>query len=413
MNFFRRFKKIFLILLFLAVVLVIGYLLWRLFFQSALTTPTATTTPGIGGNLPTAGPGGAINGENTGPGGLPSSLGITPAPINGEPNPIAVGGLTKTDVLKDSATLGSTLSSDGQVQYYDKQDGKFYKIGPDGKATLLSDKVFHEVSNIVWAPNKNQAILEYPDGSKILYNFQTKKQVTIPSHWKDFSFDPSSNQIVSKSIGLDVENRWLTVSNSDGSGAKALEAIGNNESKVYPSWSPNNQIVAMYTKGVDFDRQEVFFVGLNGENFKSTVVEGRGFESQWSTKGDRLLYSVYNTADDLKPRLWIVDAQGDTISQNRHSLDISTWADKCTFASNTEVYCAVPENLEKGAGLYPELADRTKDNLYKIDLQTGTKKLIAVPEGAYNVSQIMVPNNEGYLYFTDKRTGWIYKIKLQ
>ena len=111
--------------------------------------------------------------------------------------------------------------------------------------------------------------------------------------------------------------------------------------------------------------------------------------------------------------MWVVDANTDTIGQNRGSIDLQTWASKCTFASNSEVYCAVPNDLPQGAGLYPELADKTKDSLYKIDLSTGSKKLIAVPDGSYNISQIMVPDNQDYLYFTDKFSGSIYKVKLK
>jgi hypothetical protein len=415
MNFFARYKKIFLILGFLGLVFLVGYLLWRVFFLAETVLPTATTTPGIISGLPTAGPGGETTNGTTEPGALPAgtAIPIAGAPDPNEPNTIAVGGLTKTTAVTQSPTVSPTLSSDGQVQYYNKDDGLFYKIDENGQAVLLSDKVFHNVENVVWAPTKDKAIIEYPDGNKILYNFSTKKQVTLPSYWEDFSFAPASDKIVSKSLGLDAENRWLMVSNDDGSQAKALENIGTNDKTVYPSWSPNNQVAAMYTKGVDFNRQEVFFIGLNGENFKSTVVEGRGFESQWSTTGDRLLYSVYNSADDMKPRLWIVDASGDTISQNRKSFDIETWADKCTFASNTEIYCAVPESLEKYSGLLPELAANTKDNLYKIDLTTGAKKLIAVPDGTYNISQIMVPSGQDTLYFTDNKTSQIYQIKLQ
>ena len=168
----------------------------------------------------------------------------------------------------------------------------------------------------------------------------------------------------------------------------------------------------MYTEGLDFNRQEVYFVGLNGENFKSTIIEGRGLESKWSTTGDKLLYSVYSTNTDLSPQLWIVGAVGDTIGQNRQSISLNTWADKCTFASNNEVYCAVPETLARGSGMFPELADKTKDNLYKINLTTGTKELIAIPDGAYNISEVIVPTDKDFLYFTDKTTGQIYKIDL-
>jgi len=421
MNFFARYKKLFLILAFLAAVILAAYFLWQLFFKTSSPSTSSENPSGISGNLPSAGLSSGLEGEITGPGVLPgdqsdnilSGLGSALGPNSNEPNDIALGGLTKTTVVSSSSVLDPTVSNNGTVQYYNRGDGYFYRLDKNGNLTKLSDKVFYRVSNITWAPNQNQAILEYPDGSKILYNFNTEKQITLPDHWKEFSFSPSSNQIVAKSLGLDPENNWLVVSNSDSSQAKALEALGNYADTVYPSWSPNNQIVAMYTKGVDFDRQEVFFVGLNDENFKSTIIEGRGFEFQWSTTGDRLLYSVYHTRDDLKPRLWIVDATGDTISQNRRSFDLQTWANKCTFASNTEIYCAVPETLEKGAGLFPELADKTKDDLYKIDLSTGTKKLIAVPDGAYNVSQIMVPGSQDVLYFTDKTTGLLYEVQLK
>ena len=414
MNFFARYKKIFLLLGFLLLVAFLAYLLWLVFFRTTVISPIATSTPGAINGLPAIGPNGEIIDNITGPGSLPGDV-STPGVISqtGALEDVATGGLTKTSAIVKSPTLSPTLSSNGQVQYYDQGDGRFYRVNGQGEIVALSDKVFYNVDSVTWAPDKNRDILEYPDGSKILYNFQTEKQVTLPAHWQEFSFSPTSDQIVSESIGLDPENRWLMISNDDGSQATAIENIGLNSDKVYPAWSPTNQIVALYTEGVDFDRQEIFFVGQNGENFKSTIIEGRGLRSQWSTTGDRLLYSVYSSADNLNPRLWIVDASGDTISQNRRSLDLQTWASKCTFASNTEVYCAVPDSLERGAGLFPELADKTKDSLYKIDLTTGTQKLIAVPDGAYNISQVIVPDNENYLYFTDQTTQQLYQIRLK
>lgn len=415
MNLFARYKKLFLILLFLAFVVLIGYFIWRFFFQSISIEPVATSTPGISGNLPSAGLGNNTGNETGGTGILPGDIGSigTGAPNPNEPSATALGGLTNTKLTVGAPIINPTLNSDGQVQYYNPIEGKFYRLDKNGKISLLSDKIFHDVKNVVWSKDQDKAIIEYPDGNKILYDFQTKKQVTLPQHWEDFSFSPDSNKIVAKSLGLDPENRWLMVANNDGSQAKAIEAIGTNDKTVYPDWSPNNQMVAMYTKGLDFDRQEVYFLGLNDENFKSTIVEGRGFEAQWSTEGDRLLYSAYHTRDNLNPRLWIVDSTSDTIGQNRQSLDLQTWASKCTFASNTEIYCAVPETLERGAGLFPELADKTKDNLYKIDLTTGTKKIIAVPNGTYNISQVIVSGSQDYLYFTDKTTGLMYQVRLK
>lgn len=406
-----NYKKILLITGFIVIIFILGYSIYALFFKAApeepvITEPAATTTP-AGLPLALEGPGQII--EPTGPQQLP----IEPAK-EAVASAKAQGGITQTIELNQTPSLGVTLSSDGfNAQYYNQQDGKFYKINKDGKITTLTDKVFHNVANIKWSPDKNKAILEYPDGANIIYNFSTNEQITLPKHWKDFDFSPDGSQIVMKSIGLDPDNRWLAISNADGSKTRPIEAIGEKDATVYPSWSPNNQIIAMYTEGIDFDRQEVFFVGLNNENFKSTVIEGRGFQPKWSPKGDQLLYSVYSSKNDLKPMLWLVGAQGDNIGVGRKSLGLTTWADKCTFASNQDLYCAVPKELEAGAGLFPELAKNTPDRLYKIDTKTGLKKLIAIPDGDYNMSNLIISDNGYYLYFTDEITKRIYKIQLK
>jgi len=67
----------------------------------------------------------------------------------------------------------------------------------------------------------------------------------------------------------------------------------------------------------------------------------------------------------------VVNATGDEIGTGRKKLNVDTWADKCTFYSDSKLYCAVPEKLDEGAGLFPELAKTTKDNLYQIDPTTG------------------------------------------
>lgn len=416
-------KKLILVLGFLAIVILIGFLIWNFFFKAIIspeTEPTGSAT-GTGSGLPISpeGPGQIIDDQETNPiEGSPDNPQINPQPTDEEINqpisPIALGGRTETQTIVSAPTISPTVSQDGSsIQFYNKSDGKFYIVNENGDLIPLSNKVFYNVEKIDWAPNKTKAILEYPDGNKIVYDFNSEKQITLPKHWEDFSFSPDSTKLINKSLGIDPDNRWLIISNSDGSQSKAIEFIGTNDKDVISSWSPNNQIVAMYTRGVDFNRREVFFVGQNKENFKSTVVEGWGFEGQWSEKGDKLLYSVYSPKDDLNPKLWIVNAQGDDIGVNRKDLGIQTWSEKCAFANSSEVYCAVPKNLPKGSGLYPELALRTSDDLYKINILTGQKELIAVPDNAYNISSLIISSNEKYIYFTDFTTGQIHKIQLQ
>ncbi len=415
-NLINKYKTLLLVIVFVLFSLFLAFLIYLLFFKTSLPTqapPTVISTSTTAKNgLPLAKTGkGNIVQEITNKGQLASSSDIFKKT---KPSETAKGDLTKVTELNKNPSLGAVLSPNGkEIQYYDKKLGKFYRLDSNGNQIPLTDKVFYNVKNITWAPQKNKAILEYPDGANIIYDFEKDKQVTLPKHWQDFNFSPQGNKIIAKSIGLDVENRWLLVADSDGSNAKALKPMGANTENVITKWSPNNQIVAMFSEGIDYTRKEVYFIGLHDENFKSIIVEGRGFMPLWSPRGDYLLYSVYSPQTKMKPSLWVVNAQGENIGSGRRSLGILTWANKCVFSSNTELYCAVPESLEEGAGLFLSLAKSTKDYLLKINTQTGLKKIIAIPAGTYNMTDLLISQDKTRLYFTDATSGKINSIRLK
>jgi len=419
MNFFQRNKKIFLIILFLVFVSLMAYFLWVIFFKSeGPVIEPGIEEPGLIDGLPvspTGTPniidGGQKDGDEDDDDLFPN---IGPNITERDTTDFIAGGsVTKVEQVDSSNTMSLTATTNGDVQYYNQNDNYFYRINSNGELERMSDQMFYNVEDVTWSSVGDKAVIEYPDGRKIMYNFETEKQVSLQSHWHDFSFSPGGDSLVSKSIGLEPENRFLITSNDDGSNARVIEAIGENANLVYDAWSPNNQVIALYTEGIDFDRQKVFFIGQNGENFQSTTIQGRGFEPLWSEEGDMLLYSVYNSNNNFNPSLWVVGGSPDNIGQGRTNLEIGTWASKCSFANNNEIYCAVPKTLPEGAGLFPELADESEDILYRIDLTNGTKEIIAIPETAYNISNIVVPNDESAIYFTDKTDNSLYKINLK
>jgi len=414
-------KRILLLIGFLLIVVIIAYLLYLFFLKPGIpTTPATNTNTDVTGILPAANVNGNIpvnaNAGTLTPG-TNTSVAAPPAELpagSAVASEIANGGLTKTKSLTTEKSYGTTLSGDGSsLLYYNKDSSHFYRITASGKQTLLADKVFYEVENITWSPDKNQAILEYPDGSNIIYNFKTNEQITLPKHWEDFSFSPNGNEIVFKSIGSGEENRWLAISKADGSQAEKIELLGNKDATVFPDWSPNNQVIATFVEDETADRQTLYFVGLNDENFKSTTLEGRGFEGVWSTSGDLLLYSVYSSQTDFKPSLWIVSAQGENIGGNRKSLSLETWADKCSFTNNETVYCAVPKDLTEGAGIFYQELDNSPCDIYKIDLKTGYKSIIATPSEDQNIETVVVSGDGSYLYYTSNDDGRIYQIRLK
>jgi len=413
MNFWDKYKKIIFIIVFLSLTIAFGYLLFSVFFKPLIPdskqNPSDRATSSFSTGFPQADQGTKQNSDTSDP----TSLSQSKLPFS-KLSEKALGGITKTTKLDNSPVISPTLSSNGNgLQYYDQADGRFYSIDENGNKITLSEKIFHNVQDITWSGDKNKAILEYPDGANIVFNFNKNEQVTLPSHWKDFDFSPDSEKIISKSIGLDPDNRWLLISDTQGTQVRPIESLGKNESTVYSSWSPNNQIIAMYSKGVDFNRQEIFFIGLNDENFKSTIVEGRGFQPKWSPNGNKLLYSVYSSNNDMKPNLWVVNSSGDSIGSARKNLRVETWANKCTYSSDTEIFCAVPKNLPEGAGIFEELAKTTVDSLYKINTLTGQKQLMAIPDQNFNMTNLSVTENGKNLFFTDETTQTLHKIELK
>jgi hypothetical protein len=408
-------KKVLIILGFLAMVFMFAFLIYSFFFKTPaeptpIQQPIGPTTgsgglPGIG-NANINGNVGEVN-VNTG---LPET-----GKIPQEVSQIANGGLTETKPVIDKAVEDITMSSNGSLNYYDKDSGKFYRRLSDGTISEISSKVFYNVSNVTWSNQGDRAIMEYPDGSKTFYDFTGKRQYTLPKEMKNFSFSATGDKIGAQVIGPTQESNWLVTSNPDGSNLNFLEPIGDKGNDVAVNWSPNSQVVATFRDTHDAVRQEIIFIGQNQENFKSLIVPGRGFTGQWTPDSNKMLYSVYNQGSDYKPTLYLVDANGDNIGNNNAGINLNTWSDKCTISrDSSSAYCAVPRDLPFGSGWYPELADGLPDDFYQVDLKSGRTSLLAIPSGGdYSANHIFLSSDERMLYFTDQVTGRVYNINLR
>lgn len=407
-------KKAFLIIGFLIVTVLIAYGLYRFFFYQAPTAvPTVPTAGAPTGQFPTAGQLGQRPTTPTVPGGG-GAVGLPSARQNLQVPGFVQTQAPRTVALTDTLTRAISLSPSGSgVRSFDPISGKFFKTADDGTTTPMSDQQFFNVDQVYWGNQTDKAVITYPDGSKILYDFNADKQYTLPKHWEDFAFSPQDDKIVTKAVGNNENNRFLVIANPDGTDAKAVEELGDNQDLVHASWSPSSQTVAYSFTGdpLGYDRQAVVLVGQHRENFKNLIVEGRGLVPSWSPTGDNLLYSVYDSGSGYEPTLWISGAIGDNINSNRRKLNIQTWADKCTWQDEATIYCAVPTSLPEGAGLQRELAT-APDKLVKINVADGSMLDMGVPSGSPTISKLLVSPDGKSLYFNDSQTGKLMKFTL-
>ncbi len=387
-----NFKKILLVIGFIILIILLGLALYFVFFKPpVMEAPITEYAPG---EVPGIGEGEAIIVEKIKEEELPWQEYFGDKISN-----IANGGLTAVHKITDVAVKGFNGS-----QYYDTEQQQFYRINDQGLPELLTDKKFYGVEEVSWTKKGDKAILEYPDGSNILYNFNTGEQITLPPELESFDFDTSGHKIVAAWMGDGDDNNWIVSSNDDGTGMFLVEELGDQAHNTDIGHSPDNQVVAMHRRYTGLNEQEVFPIGLHHENFRSFTVQGAGFTSKWSDNGSSLVYSTYNEQNSYNPNLWVTKGDTNQLGDIKVSLNVATWPEKCSFSGEDKVFCAVPQGLPRGAGIYPEIANKYPDNFYRIDLETGLKTLIASPigeQGGYSAHNLIVSDDGSTLYFSD------------
>jgi len=392
-----------------AVTVAIGMGMYFLFFRARPSVVPVAPVPGgtpTAGGLPSAGagvpfvPGSVVT--PTGPGGLQIS-------------PVANGGLTSTTTLTTSAVKSPTVSANGNVSYYNPGDGKFYTIDANGNAKAMSDAKFPSASNVTFDNGGKVAAIEFPDGSNVVYNFDTATQSTLPAHWEGFSFSNDGDTIASKSVATDPSARSLVISTADGSSATPIAALGTNQDKVTVEMSPDGSIVGFSATGSvatsTFGQNSIYLIGKDGQDAGVLFVSGSNFTPQWAPDSAHLIYSVADASQDYRATLWYADKDGDQVTGTRKQIPLMTLASKCTFANSSTLYCAVPTSMPAGGGSSASLITAF-DNLYKVDLTTLKTSLVATPAVSMKMTNLSISPAGDLLFFSDS-SGRLNSLRLK
>lgn len=426
-----NYRKLLLVIGFVVVALLMLWGIYYVFFVwSPGEEPGEQVPAGDAGQLPGVGSGGgaAVSG---GPGSLPGignipGGGLPGAGIAGDQQlpeiaDVASGGLTRTQVVASGVGRDPVVQIGGRgLAYYSANDGKFYRVSPDGSnKAALSQETFYSVERVIWSDDQTKAVLEYPDGANIVYDFLNQQQVTLPAGAEQFDFSADGTQLVYQYIGSNEDENWITISNADGTEAEFVQALGTRADQVEVAWSPARSVVALYRRSAGLSGEEIIPIGLNQENFKSFKVSGTRFEGMWAPRGDRMVYQVISPDTRYNPSLWTVDVYGDNIGANHYALSLVTWIDKCAFnQSGSMLYCAVPESLPDGAGIDRSIVGiSVADDIYAVDLSTGLRTLLGRPVSeagsGMQAAKLMVGSNDEMLYVWDARSQAVVSMRLK
>ncbi|MFA6130955.1 MAG: hypothetical protein WC730_01695 [Patescibacteria group bacterium] len=375
--------------IFIAVTCLIAFGLWYLMFNNI---PSIIETPEE--EIPTET--GTLPGSETTEG---HATEPTDTPDEETPGTLPEGQVVPAQ-LTSSEIISPTLTGSDTIAFYNPTDGLFYTIDKAGNIVKLSSDIFPKASTVVFNENADAAVVEFPDGTNVVYDFITQSQTTLPAHWREFTFSSDGENLVAKSIGSVSGNDQLVITSTDGSQAESIGALGNNEAKITTTWSPNNQIVAFSATGgvqMALGRQEIYLIDTNGEVADSLVVDGSNFEAIWAPSGKAILYSVANSSDDYRPVLWYSLSDG----SKRAALDLPTWAEKCTFQNEVTAYCAVPRSAPIQSGNDHRLIT-AYDDVYVLNLSTGLGRLFTSPITNVQMFNLSVSSDGSILYFSDQ-----------
>lgn len=380
----------------------IGLGMYILFFRAApLIEPTPDSDQPTGvTQLPTSDIGAPVTPTTPTE---PTTPGVTPSDV-------AEGGPTLTTRLTSSSVRSATIMADGSIAYYDPNDGRFYTIDENGNIIPISDTRFPDAETVVLSDNAQVAALEFPDGSNIIYDFESESQTTLPSHWEEFDFSPDSEIVASKSLSSNPNSNTLVVTATDGTGTQVVAPLGNSAVDVTLNWSPNGNVVGFSETGTiqsNFGTYEIFLIGEDGEASGKLVTEGTNFSATWAPDNSAILYSVAESDNSYKSALWVTDSDG----SNRRRLGVQTWVEKCTFSSSTEIYCAIPREFPIGGGEDHSVVT-APDDVYKININSGRATLIAQPVLDLQMFDLSVTDAEDLLYFADQN-GLLNFIRLR
>lgn len=330
-----------------------------------------------------------------------------------EASPIAQGGPTQIRQLTSGEVLSPVSSGSNRARFYDPNDGLIYDISADGEIEPISVTPFPEAENAIFDNNGNQVILEFPDGSNIIYNISQNKQITMPSHWEEFDFSTTGTEVVAKSIN-DSTNGQIIALRSDGSQATVIADMGQNANKVDIEWSPNGNFVALSETGpalAGFGRRSYLLIDQNGNAPGSIIADGQNFSSKWTPDSRSIVYSTTDPNNADRPSLWITSASGDSIGTDRKKIDLETWIDKCTFRDNSVMLCAVPREIEDFVDFDYRFNDSI-DDLYEVNLLTGRVNLLAESTQNIRMFDLSVSSDRSQLFFKDQ-IGRLNTIQLR
>ena len=387
-------KRIIYIFLGLVLLGVLGFFLYKRF----LTAPEPTTTP-----LTTT------TGCRISPPATPTDIKKSPIEILKPGEEIEVEAEQKLIRITDFPVVSPTLNKEGnKLLFYKKDGGGLFMSGFNGRdQEKISNLTILGMIEAKWSPAKDRAAVFYLD-QEILKGFLhigTTSVAILPQDVKTLSWSPDGKSLT---YAL-AQNSRLNLITTDSSGKNPKTTYSTPLLDAQISWISADKI-SFQTAPSGLALGHLFTLFKNSKSFNKTAGPFYGLTSLWSPNGTKVLLSVTdNAGKNLKT------AVEDAVGKIGPGLGIKTLAEKCVWASASELYCAVPKIIFPET-IWPDdyLQGKinTADSIIYLNPDKKEQREI-LEEQNFDITNLLVSKNNDYLFFVDRITGSLWALQLK
>ena len=317
--------------------------------------------------------------------------------------------------ISEDPVVGATLASDGKhVRYFKRASGNLFETDFTGKNEIrVSNVTIPAILKVNWTSSKTYAIISYYADGEIrrLYS-QYSGTSTVSS-----AFLPNNIQEITASRADDMIA--YTVLTNGKTALFTARPNNTNIKNVYSppapdfelSW-PTASIIALKQKSSAYAPGFLFTLNPSSKLLTRILAKREGLDVLWSPHGSHMLF-METTNEGTQIHLGVATLKDTTVV----TLPIITLPEKCTWApaSDSILYCAIPETIPRGANLPDEWWQGSisfNDGLWHINVTTGERQQL-LPTQQLDAINLFLSKDESFVFFTNKKDGTLWSLRLK
>ncbi len=316
--------------------------------------------------------------------------------------------------LVESGIQGATLAgSTSQVLYYQNQ--RFLYIDFNGETkNSVGAHPFIDIKSIDWNAKRQKALIK--DRNRYyIYNLDDNSTKELNENIDVAAWGARGSKIIYKYYNPKTRNRVLGMMDTDKDDSEEVIVEDLHYKRIDLITSSKKSKVCLFPlPGAHIKENFECYDWRN--NQKILEYEGAfGADYLWSRNGKHVLTSYLQEKGGKR---LLIGVANDQLSEFK-GLNFSTSVKKCTWSKdNIHVYCGMLNSMPDLAMLPDDWNDEkfySADTFWRINTEDGQKKrLIDVEKMPAKIDAVdlFLDSNEKYLFFTDKRSGALYRLAI-